>query len=181
VTVAAPPVVTSIAPLAQLAPPLVAGLHARSKCVSHASLAGAPSSGSSGLAFSYALNEQASVLYVVRRRNDSPGRRRCGPMPGSGSGSYTEVGGVVGPGAAGANGVSLGNAARSSAGKSRAGRTVRLHLTRAGLAPGRHGVTLAQIAQSKQLTPGTYVLLVRATNAAGQRSNDAIVKFFVTR
>jgi hypothetical protein len=28
---------------------------------------------------------------------------------------------------------------------------------------------------------GAYVLLARATNAAGQRSKDAMVNFFVTR
>jgi YVTN family beta-propeller protein len=179
VTVAASP---APAPLQRaLVPPLISGLRARSKCVSHASIGGAPSSGARGLAFSYTLNEQASVLYVVKRRDGSPGRRTCGAAPGRAPGSYREVGGVVGPGAGGANGVSLGDAARSHAGRQRAGRTIRLHLTRALLAAGRHGVTLAQIAQGKQLAPGTYVLLARATNAAGQRSNDAIVKFFVTR
>jgi PKD repeat protein len=162
-------------------PPLISGLRARARCVSHASLAGAPSSGASGLAFSYTLNEQASVLYVVKRRNASPGRRSCGPAPGRVPGGYTEVGGVVGPGAAGVNGVSLGGAARSPAGRGRAGHTISLHLTRAGLAAGRHRVTLAQLAPGKRLAPGTYVLLARATNAAGQRSNDAMVKFFVTR
>jgi hypothetical protein len=60
-----------------------------------------------------------------------------------------------------------------------AGQTIRLHLTRAGLAAGRHSVTLAQIARGMKLAPGTYVLLVRATDSAGQRSNDATVKFFV--
>jgi YVTN family beta-propeller protein len=164
-----------------LVAPLISGLRARSKCVSHASLAGAPSSGAGGLAFSYTLNEQASVLYVVKRRDGSPGRRTCAPASGREPGNYTDVGGVVGPGAAGANGVSLGSAARSPAGRRRAGRTMRLHLMRPGLAVGRHDVTLAQLAQGKQLASGTYVLLARATNAAGQHSNDAMVKFFVTR
>lgn len=177
VTVAGP---VAAAPLAEPAPH-VGRLRARSRCVSHASLAGAPSSRSTGLAFSYTLNEPASVLYVVKRRDGSPGRRTCGPAPGRTAASYSEVGGVVGPGTAGANGVSLGTAAAVAARNAGAGRTIRLHLTRPGLPAGRHGVTLAQIAQRKQLAPGTYVLLVAATNAAGQRSNEAIVKFFVTR
>ncbi len=174
------PVAASPALLAS-APPIVSLLRARSRCVSHASIAGAPSAASGGLAFSYTLNEPASVLYVVKRRDGSPGRSRCGPASGVTPGSYSEVGGVLGPGLAGANGVSLGSAAGVPAPHGRAGRTIRLHFARARLAAGRHGVTLAQIAQGKQLAPGTYVLLVRATNAAGERSNDAIVKFFVTR
>lgn len=176
VTVAAPAL--AAAPKAEPAP-VVSRLRARSRCVFHASLAGAPSSRSTGLAFSYTLNEPASVLYVVKRRDGSPGRRTCGPAPGRTPAGYSEVAGIVGPGAAGANGVSLGTAL--AARNTRAVGTTRLHLTRPGLVAGRHGVTLAQIAQRKQLAPGTYVLLVGATNAAGQRSNDAIVKFFVTR
>jgi hypothetical protein len=69
--------------------------------------------------------------------------------------------------------------ARAARSRSRAGQTIRLHLTRAGMAAGRHRVTLAQLARGMQLAPGTYVLLVRATDSAGQRSNDATVKFFV--
>ena len=164
-----------------VAPPLISSLRARSRCVSHVRLAGAPSSGSRGLAFTYTLNEPASVLYVVKRRNGSPGRRSCGPVPGRTPGSYSELGGVVAPGVGGANGVSLGSAARTPPAHGRAGRTTNLHLARTGLLAGRHSVTLAQLAQGKLLAPGTYVLLVRATNAAGQRSNDAMVKFFVTR
>jgi YVTN family beta-propeller protein len=161
--------------------PLVSILRARSRCVSHVRLAGAPSSSSGGLAFSYILNERASVLYVVKRRNGSPGRRRCGPAPGRTPGSYSELGGVVAPGVGGANSVSLGSAARTPLAHRRVGHTTSLHLARSGLLAGRHGVTLAQLAQGKLLAPGTYVLLVRATNAAGLRSNDAMVKFFVTR
>ncbi len=190
VTVAAAPVAAATATAAPVvaalsqpapAPPIVSLLRARSRCVSHASLAGAPSAGSGGLAFSYTLNEPASVLYVVKRRDGSPGRSRCGPAPGVTPGSYSEVGGVLGPGVTGANGVSLGSAAGVPAPLGRAGHTVQLHLARPGLGAGRHGVSLAQIAQGKLLAPGTYLLLVRATNAAGERSNDAIVKFFVTR
>ncbi|HTA06233.1 MAG TPA: PKD domain-containing protein, partial [Solirubrobacteraceae bacterium] len=170
----APPAITT-------APPLISSLRARSRCVSHVRLAGAPSSGSGGLAFSYTLNEPASVLYVVKRRNGSPGRRSCGPVPGRVPGSYSELGGVVAPGVGGTNGVSLGSAARTPGSHGRVGRTIDLHLARTGLLRGRHSVTLEQLAQGKLLAPGTYVLLVRATNAAGQRSNDATVKFFVTR
>ncbi len=177
VTVASP---GSTSPAAARTPaPIVSQLRARSRCVSRAQLAGAPSSGAGGLAFSYTLNEPASVLYVVKRRDGSPGRRTCGPAPGRASGSYSEIGGLVGPGATGINGVTLGTAARVSAPHGRTGRTIRLHLARAGMATGWHSVTLAQIAQGKQLAPGTYVLLVRATDSAGQRSNDATVKFFV--
>ncbi len=160
-------------------PPIVSQLRARSRCVARVQLAGAPSSGSGGLAFSYTLNESASVLYVVKRRDGSPGRRTCGPAPGRTPGSYSEIGGVIGPGLTGANGVTLGSAASVPAAHVRTGRTIRLHLARAAMATGRHSVTLAQIAQGKQLAPGTYVLLVRATDSAGQRSNDATVKFFV--
>jgi YVTN family beta-propeller protein len=179
VTVIAPP--SGAPPMLSPTAPLISSLRARSRCVSHARLAGAPSSGSAGLAFTYTLNEQASVQYVVKRRNGSPGRRACGPVPGRTPGSYSELGGVAAPGASGANGVSLGTTARAPSAHGRAGHTTRLYLARPGLVGGRHSVTLAQLAQGKLLAPGTYVLLVRATNAAGQRSNDAMVKFFVTR
>jgi hypothetical protein len=175
VTVAAP----AGRPLPGLVAPVVSALRARSKCVSRAVLAGAPTSGSGGLAFTYMLNEPASVLYVVKRRDATAGRRACGPAPGRAPGSYSDVGSLGGSGGAGANGVSVGTSARAS-GRGR-GPVTRLQVSRAGLRAGRHGVTLAQIAQGKQLAPGTYVLLVRARNAAGQRSNDALVKFFVTR
>ncbi|HEY1449303.1 MAG TPA: PKD domain-containing protein [Solirubrobacteraceae bacterium] len=179
VTVIAPP--SGALPALSPTAPLISSLRARSRCISHVRLAGAPSSGSGGLAFTYTLNEPASVLYVVKRRNGSPGRRSCGPAPGRVPGSYSELGGVVAPGVGGANGVSLGTAARTSPAHGRVGRTTDLHLARTGLLGGRHSVTLEQLARGKLLAPGTYVLLVRATNAAGQRSNDAMVKFFVTR
>ena len=169
-------VVTS--PSGQSVAPIVSQLRVRSRCVQPGRLGTAPSSGSTGLAFSYVLSESADVLYVIERRDGSPGRRRCGPAPGHTPGRYTEVGSLTGSGLAGSNDVSLATTASANAAH-HPSRSSRVQRSQSGLRAGRHRVTLIQLIRGGQLTPGTYVLLVQATNAAGQRSNEATVKFFV--
>jgi hypothetical protein len=46
------------------------------------------------------------------------------------------------------------------------------------MAPGRHRIGLAQIAQTR-LPPGTYVVSAKAVNSAGQASRVDYAKFWV--
>jgi CSLREA domain-containing protein len=151
-------------------PPVITDLRARARCVRAAALRTRAASDAGGISFTYTLDQAADVLYVVKRRKGSRGKTRCTPPSGRSQTGYDDVGTLTGPGAAGANTARIASRSRRH---TRARRLVR----RAGA--GRHRVTLARIAQGRALAPGTYVLLVRARNAAGQASNDAMVKFFV--
>ena len=126
------------------------------------------------MTFSYTLNQAAAVEYVIYRRDGSPQRRACPRIVGGHSqDTFTRVDGLNGSGVKGKNSFALAAA--------KAVRTVtrrRLALRRTARA-GRQRVSLAAIAEGRALKPGTYVLLVTATNAAGQRSATAHVKFFV--
>jgi hypothetical protein len=134
----------------------------------------APTAGKLGLAFTYTLNQRATVQYAVYRRDGSPARRTCPRRAGGHTqDTFTQVGGLEGGGSQGGNSVVI---ARSS---SRRGATTRPMTLRQRVAAGGHRVHLAQITGRRVLAPGTYVLLVTATNALSQRSTPRHVKFFV--
>lgn len=134
--------------------PTISGLRASARCVSARSLA---------LRFSFELSQPASVTYTLKRRRQSPGRRRCMTFAKRRRGSYQELPAQTGPGRQGHNTVGLAAAAAPAATTSAA----------------RRQATLKSLARRRSLAPGTYVLLVRATDALGRRSNDAQVKFLV--
>jgi len=139
-------------------------------------VASSPTAGRQGLSFSYTLNERASVVYDIKRHTRSRGQRHCSAPAGIAHEVFSDIAALMGAGQQGQNTTSLGTTASARPRVPRA-RTVQTRRVR--VAPGHHRVTLATIAQGRKLSPGTYVLFVRATNAAGQRSNVAHVNFFV--
>ena len=167
----------SDAALAQLTvavPPRITNLRARSACVRSLRMRSTPTAGKSGLAFTYTLNQRATVQYAVYRRDGSPARRTCPRRTGGHTqDTFTPVDVLEGNGGQGNNSVVI---ARSSARRAAAPRPSRL---RQRVAAGRQRVRLAQITGRRMLAPGTYVLLVTATNARGQRAAPKHVKFFV--
>ncbi len=156
--------------------PVISDLRAGALCVRAPTLATAPTAGSRGLYFSYTLNEQATVVYDLKRHLGSRGKRRCSTPAGIAHEVFTDIAALTGAGQQGQNATSLGTTASVHR---RGARTRTVRTRRARLASGHHRVSLATIAQGRALSPGTHVLFVRATNAAGQRSNLAHVKFFV--
>ena len=155
-------------------PPAVSDLKARAKCIRTVRLNSTPAHGSSGLSFSYTLNQPAQVLYELYRRDDSTRHKHCPRNPtGHTQDTFTPQGNLTGPGAAGTNTVVLGRSAST-----RRTTTTKRSRLRQSLRAGRHTVRLAVITNGRTLSPGTYVLLVSATNTLGQRSNTAHTKFF---
>jgi hypothetical protein len=118
------------------------------------------------LSATFELSEGARMLYSIRRRKDSLVRRRCPgattrrrPGTSEDAGSRQEQVGA-GPNVATIAGAKLRRGAVSK-------RALR----------GRNRVRFAQLLAG--LRPGTYQLIVRATDTAGNRSVDQIVKFWV--
>jgi hypothetical protein len=167
---------TSAAPMSPA--PVVGDLSVRKRCVRRAELT-APRGDASGLSFTFNLSVQATVRYVIKKRQGSPGKSTCpkagGESPGgrgtrgSGpAGRATEVSTQERKGVPGNNttslattsGVRVPTAARAS---------------KAGLAR----VPLVQIAQVRKLRPGTYILYVTATDSTGRVSNVVRIKFWV--
>jgi len=147
--------------------PVVSALSALERCVRRVQLS-TPQSSTSGMAFSFRLSAKATVKYEIKRRVGSRGKSSCPIIKGTNPGRSQEVSSQERESDAGDNTTSLANTA---------GRRKRT-LTRTVKA-GRGRVTLAQIAQVKKLTPGTYVLYVSATDGSGRRSNVARAKFWV--
>ena len=164
----------ALAQLTVAVPPRITNLRARSACVRSPRMRSAPTAGKLGLAFTYMLNQRATVQYAVYRRDGSPARRTCPRRAGGHTqDTFTQVGGLEGGGSQGGNSVVI---ARSSSPRRAIPRPVRLSQR---VATGRQRVRLAQITGRRVLAPGTYVLLVTATNTLGQRSTPKHVKFFV--
>jgi hypothetical protein len=162
-----PPVITPPPPPPQV-PPVLSGLTAVHRCVIRVGL-GRPHVGSGGLpAFSFTLSETANVTFAVLHRVGSPAWRKCPPVRGRTPGTYRSVGEVGALVPAGQQTVYLGGAARA-----------RRSATVIRLAPGRHRISLAQIAQTR-LPPGTYVVSAKAVNSAGQASGVDYAKFWVS-
>jgi hypothetical protein len=154
-------------------PPLIRNLRATSKCVRMVRLKSTPTRGSGGLSFSYTLNQTAQVFYEIYRRDDSAPHKHC-PKNATGhtQDTFTPQGNLTGPGKPGPNPVVV---ARSASG---AGAAIQRAPLRQSLRAGGHRVSLAQVTKGRLLAPGTYILLVSATNTRGQRSTTAHVKFF---
>ena len=146
------------APPQDTAPPVVSGLVVSPRCIAPGALR--------TLSATFELSEGARMLYSIRRRKDSLVRRRCPgattrrrPGTSEDAGSRQEQVGA-GPNVATIAGAKLRRGAVSK-------RALR----------GRNRVRFAQLLAG--LRPGTYQLIVRATDAAGNRSVDQIVKFWV--
>lgn len=151
--------------------PVITGLRARASCVTSARMQAAPVAGQAGLAFSFAMDQPATVEYVIYRRDGSPQRRACPRGTGGHTqDTFTKLQSLGGPGVSGDNAVALAAALPAS--------RRRMQLRRS-VPGGSLRVRLAAITAGRVLTPGTYVLLVTASNAVGQRSAQAHVKFFV--
>ena len=164
----------AVAQLTVAVPPRITNLRARSACVRSPRMRSAPTAGKLGLAFTYTLNQRATVQYAVYRRDGSPARRTCPRHAGGHTqDTFTPIDVLEGGGSQGGNSVVI---ARSSA---RRGATTRPMTLRHRVAAGGHRLHLAQITGRRVLAPGTYVLLVTATNARGQRAAPRHVKFFV--
>jgi uncharacterized repeat protein (TIGR01451 family) len=161
-----PPVITPTPPPAPPVPPVLSGLTAVHRCVTSAVLEHTHS-GSGGLAFSFTLSEAANVTFAVLHRVGSPAWTKCPPAQGHTRSTYRSVGEVGTLVSAGQQTISLGTAARA-----------RPLATVVRLAPGRHRIGLAQIAQTR-LPPGTYVVSAKAVNSAGQASRVDYAKFWV--
>jgi hypothetical protein len=153
---APPPAPPVPAASADLTPPVVSDLRPVRRCVRPGS--GAPQ-------FTFTLSEAATVRFVLRRRNGSPGRRRCpapplGRRPGTARLVEQQVRPVLGgPGTfAPATPARVRGARRLEAGR------IRVRLT-----------------QARRLRPGTYQLMVRPTDVAGNVGPDAITKVWVLR
>jgi hypothetical protein len=166
--VASPPAPKPIAPV-------LSDLQVLHSCLRKVSLS-TPHPGSKGLAVSFDLSEAASVSYVVERREDSAARGQCPssrpsrPHDGGQPGTYKEVGAGQQPGAAsGGNTTDIGSATAAGAHAQQTG-----HST-----SGEHHVSLAGL--SRHLAPGTYIISVVATNAAGESSARALAYFWVIK
>jgi virginiamycin B lyase len=139
--------------------PVVSGLALSARCVRTGS----------GMTARFKLSENAHVLYSIRHRVGSPVRRRCPatrPHRHGPAGSSVQVGLKTADGQAGDNVATL----------------ARVHRGRSAVARARRGRNRARLARLvRGLRPGTYQLVVRATDAAGNVSRDRIVRFWVLR
>ncbi len=125
-----------------------------------------PAGGGRSVTATFSLSEDARVLYSIRRRRESKPRSTCpGPVTRKVPGTSEEIGSQIGNGTTGTNVATLARARRGA-------RTVHGKARR-----GRNRLRLAQLVS--RLPPGTYQVVVRATDAAGNRSVDMIAKFWV--
>jgi len=109
----------------------------------------------------FLLSENARMLYSIRRRVESPGRSRC---PRS---LTRKVPGTS---------VEAGRQETDAPAGQVVARIARV------TSKGRRGLNRVRLRQLVSgLRPGTYQLVVRGTDAAGNRSADQVVKFWVLR
>jgi hypothetical protein len=138
--------------------PVVSGLVVSPRCIAPGTLR--------SLVAGFDVSESARMLYSIRRRQNSLVRRRC---PGI---STHKTPGTSEDAASRQDQVAGGHNTATIAGARLRRGSVR------GLA--RHGLNSVRFSQLLTgLRPGTYQLIVRATDAAGNRSIDQIVKFWV--
>jgi hypothetical protein len=135
--------------------PAVRDLVVKPLCVRRPRLLSAPRTGRGALRVSFSSSAAARVSVSVERLVHAKAPARCPRTPGSTKGAVKLV--------------------RTLSGSASAGRDVLAVAAGAG----RRSVALA--AAAKALTPGAYVVQVRATDAAGRRSAPATAKFFVLR
>jgi hypothetical protein len=156
-------------------PPVVSDLQVLHSCLTDAAL-GTPHPGRDGLAVSFDLSEAATVSYTVERREGSVAQAYCSalrpghPRPGGQPGQYEEVGSGQQPGAsAGDHTTKIGDATAAAAHK---------QLTSHSPAGQRH---VSLTALGRHLAPGTYIVSLSATNAAGETSNKALAYVWVLK
>lgn len=153
---------------AGLAAPAISGLSVDRRCVRAATLSGI-STLDSGLSFRFALSEDATVRYEIVRRTDSPKRTRC-PKPGGAAPlSFSNIWNQSDQESSGERQTSL---ATTSSRRALRGRTA--------LRAGKRRLTLGRLANGRNLTWGSYLLHVTASNAAGT-SRTATIQFWVLR
>ena len=164
----------AVAQLTVAVPPRITNLRARSACVRSPRMRSAPTAGKRGLAFTYTLNQRATVQYAVYRRDGSPARRTCPRRAGGHTqDTFTQVGGLEGGGSQGGNSVVI---ARSSSRRRATPRPMTIASASRGGTP---RVRLAQITGRRMLAPGTYVCSSPRRTRLGQRATPKHVKFFV--
>jgi PKD domain len=153
-----PPPPPPPAPPKDTTAPVVSGLDVSPRCIAPGALR--------SLSASFDVSENARMLYSIRRRQNSLVRRRCpGVSTHKSPGTSEDAGSRQDQVAGGHNAATI------------AGARLRRGAIR-GLA--RHGINRVRFAQLLTgLRPGTYQLIVRATDAAGNRSVDQIIKFWV--
>jgi hypothetical protein len=128
----------------------------------------------------FSLSEEAQVLVALKRRLNSrvhrgcPGPLRRGVKPGVGQ----DISATTAPGRAGDNERTLQRAHRRARRTARMRRLQRRRLRVHRRDAGRRQVRLAALLDGS-LQPGTYQVLLRAYDAAGNRSPDITVKFWV--
>lgn len=171
----------TIAPVARVLPTPVTNLRAVRSCVRSARLASQPTESGGGLAFSFDLSQDATLQYAVLHRDASPAQASCpagldhpSPAGRRAADTYTAIGSLSAPAGPGAHQISIGSAARAQP------TTPRLHALRSRrFRRGHHTIRIGGHASDLSLPPGTYVLMVRATDAQGAPFTDAFAKFWV--
>ncbi len=132
------------------------------RCVTRVAVAKSPTA-RPALRLRFRLSEPAQVVAVLLKSTNSQRRTRCPTVRGTKPLRFVKATEWTTVGTVGVN--------RSTVASPRAARPVRI-------AAGTHTVRLAA-SRSSSLTPGTYVLKVRAIDSTGRRSNTKLVKFWV--
>ncbi|MEA2149542.1 MAG: hypothetical protein QOD69_1372, partial [Solirubrobacteraceae bacterium] len=157
-----PPAAPELSLPAPFAPPQISRLSVDHRCVR-----AAPAADAHGLSFSFWLSQDATVSYELLRRVHSPRWSSCPRRGGTSPGTLARVSHTRGWETAGQHETTLALPASA--------RTRAQTRARTGL---RH-VSLLRLAAHRKLAPGTYLLRITATNAAGQASAAPTVKFWV--
>jgi hypothetical protein len=131
------------------------------RCVTRVAVAKSPTA-TAALKLRYRLSEPAQVVAILLKSTNSPRRTKCPVVRGTKPLRFVTAAQWTTVGTVGVN--------QSTVARPRAARPARI-------AAGSHTVTLA--ASSSTLTPGTYILKVRAIDSTGRRSKTALVKFWV--
>jgi YVTN family beta-propeller protein len=158
-----PPPPPPLPPPSQPRPPLVlSDVSLNHRCVTKVAVAKSPTA-TAALKLRFRLSEPAQVVAVLLKSTNSRRRTKCPTVRGTKPLRFVTAAEWMTVGAVGVN--------QSTVASPRAGRPIRI-------AAGSHTVRLAASA-STTLTPGTYVLKVRAIDSTGRRSNTTLLKFWV--
>jgi len=145
-------------------PPLVLSHVSLSRrCVTRVEVAKSPTATPSALKLRFRLSEPAQVFTTLLKSTNSRRRTKCPTVRGTKPLRFVKAAEWTTVGAVAVN--------QSTVATPRAARPVRI-------AAGGHTVRLAASGRTT-LTPGTYVVKVRAVDSTGRRSNTALVKFWV--
>jgi hypothetical protein len=132
------------------------------RCVTNVAVAKSPTA-TPALRLRFRLSEPAQVVAILLKSTNSQRRTKCPTVRGTKPLRFITAAEWTTVGTVGVN--------RSTVASPRAARPVRI-------AAGTHTVRLATSSASS-LTPGTYVVKVRAMDSTGRRSNTELVKFWV--